>query len=187
MNQESQKFLLNLARQTLEYFFRTQKILKISETELTEVELKEKRGTFVTLMKDGQLCGCIGHIEPVQEIYKDVISNVLSAAFEDTRFEPLVVDELEQIKIEISVLTKPQILIYSSIQDLLNKLIPLKHGVIIRKGRFSATYLPQVWEEIEAKEEFLSSLCLKAGLDEEEWKRGELEVSTYEAEVFFEN
>jgi len=181
----TQKFLLKLARQTLEHYFSTGKVLK---ADMSDKELLEKRGTFVTLhTRDGQLRGCIGHIEPVREIYKDVIENALAAAFEDTRFAPLEKLEMENIKIEISVLTQPQRLIYTSTDDLLNKLQPLRDGVIIRKGRYGATYLPQVWEDLGDKAEFLSSLCLKAGLQANEWRTGQLEVLTYQAEVFYES
>lgn len=152
---------------------------------MSDDELKEKRGTFVTLhTKDGQLRGCIGHIEPVQEIYKDVIENALAAAFDDSRFLPLKKEEMGDIEIEISVLTNPEPLNYTSADDLLNKLQPLRDGVIIEKGRFGATYLPQVWEDLSDKAEFLSSLCLKAGLPADEWRSGQLKVLTYQAEVF---
>ena len=137
MNKAAQQFLLKLARQTLEYYFDTKKVL---EVEVSDEELKEKHGTFVTLTKKGLLRGCIGHIEPVQEIYEDVIENTLSAAFEDTRFTPLEKEEMGDVEIEISVLTNPKQLIYSSPDDLLNKLQPLRDGVIIEKGRHGATY-----------------------------------------------
>lgn len=181
MKETSRQFLLKLARQTLEHYFDTQKVLKV---EVSDEELKEERGTFVTLTKKGLLRGCIGHIELMQEIYKDVIENALSAAFEDNRFLPLKKEELGDIEIEISVLTQPQELAYTSVDELLNKLQPLRDGVIIEKGRYGATYLPQVWEDFADKEDFLSSLCEKAGLPPDEWRKGELEVLTYQAEVF---
>lgn len=181
MTKQNQQFLLKLARQTLEHYFDTGNIFGV---DVSDEELKEKRGTFVTLTKNGLLRGCIGHIEPVQEIYKDVIENALAAAFEDTRFSPLKEEEMVDIEIEISVLTNPEPLNYTSADDLLNKLQPLRDGVIIRKGRYSATYLPQVWEDLSDKAEFLSSLCLKAGLPADEWRSGDLKVFTYQAEVF---
>lgn len=188
MEKRTQQLLLKLARQALEHYFDTKKVLKsASSADGLHPELLEKGGTFVTLTKKGLLRGCIGHIEAVQEIYKDVIENALAAAFEDTRFAPLEKVEMEDIKIEISVLTKPEPLVYSSPDDLLNKLQPLCDGVIIRKGRYGATYLPQVWEDISDKVEFLSSLCLKAGLPADEWRIGQLEVLTYQAEVFYES
>jgi|SaaInlStandDraft_4_1057021.scaffolds.fasta_scaffold100980_1 uncharacterized protein len=188
MKQESQQHLLNLSRQTLEYYFRTSNKLEIDKSEVGE-ELKDSRGTFVTLTKNGELRGCIGHNEAIQPIYLDVIDNTLSAAFEDNRFESLQESELKDLHIEISVLTKPKKLNYSSAEDLLNQLRPLVDGVIIEKGIASATYLPQVWEGWSGdsiKVEFLSSLCQKAGLSQNEWKTGDLEVYTYQAEVFHE-
>jgi hypothetical protein len=175
-------FLLKLSYSTLEHFFSTGKKLEVPESELLNGELKEKRGTFVTLQKHGELRGCIGHIEPIQTIYQDIVENTLSAAFEDPRFEPLTQDELKDIDIEISVLTNPEKLNYSSVDELLAKLRPNIDGVIIKKGRRGATYLPQVWEDLSDKNEFLSSLCLKAGLEEGEWRKGKLEVKTYQAE-----
>ena len=184
MTDLSKQFLLKLARQTIEHYFTTGKILET--TTPADHELLEKRGTFVTLTKNGLLRGCIGHIEPIQEIFKDVMDNALAAAFEDSRFNPLERWEMGDIEIEISILTQPQELVYTSVDDLLNKLQPLRDGVIIEKRRYGATYLPQVWEEFENKEVFLSSLCEKAGLPVDEWKSGQLKVSTYQAEVFYE-
>lgn len=187
MNEFTQRFLLKLARQTLEYYFKTHQILKLDESILPDPIFKEKRGTFVTLHLHGELRGCIGHIEPVQELYKDIIDNVLSAAFEDPRFIPLTGDELKDIEIEISVLTPPQKLSYTSTDDLLIKLRPNIDGVIIEKGRYGATYLPQVWEDLPDKKEFLSSLCMKAGLNPDAWKEKDAEISVYQAEVFNEH
>lgn len=146
--------------------------------------LKEKRGVFVSLHIDHQLRGCIGNIQPVYELEDGIKENARNAAFEDPRFEPLSKEEFDGIEIEISVLTVPKVLKYSDAEDLLRKLTPLKDGVIIRKGPYCATYLPQVWEQVPDKEMFLSSLCQKAGLEFDEWKDGLLEVSTYQAEVF---
>jgi AmmeMemoRadiSam system protein A len=199
MNVEQKKSLLQLARHTLEYYFDTKEKMLIEVDDLDE-ELTQKRGTFVTLTKGGELRGCIGHIEAVQEIYKDIIDNALSAAFSDNRFRPLEQEELNNIKIEISILSEPRELKYTSTEDLLNQLVPLRDGVIIELGRNGATYLPQVWEGWEnppssrfirdygraGKEEFLTSLCEKAGLDPDEWKKGNLKVSVYQAEVFCE-
>ena len=185
MDQTTRQYLLGLSRKTLEYYFESKgDVYLVDEGELSNPELREKRGTFVTLQKHGDLRGCIGHIEAVQELFKDVIDNTCAAAFEDPRFLPLQEDELQNIKIEISVLTVPQKLLYVSVEDLFSKLRPNTDGVIIEKGRYSATYLPQVWEELPDKKEFLSSLCLKAGLPEHEWEHGMLEVMVYQAEVF---
>lgn len=185
MTKENQQFLLKLARQTLEYYFETGgKLDHHFHGDGIDEVLKQKRGTFVTLTKHGELRGCIGHIEPIQAVYKDVIDNTLSAAFEDNRFAPLQEEELTDIKIEISILSNPERLSYFSLDDLINKLRPMVDGVIIEKGRAGATYLPQVWEKLPDKELFLSSLCEKADLPADEWKTGGLDVYTYQAEVF---
>ena len=158
MKIELQQSLLQLARQTLEYYFTNKEKMLLEVVDLDE-ELTQKRGTFVTLTRGGELRGCIGHIEAIQEIYKDVIDNALSSAFSDHRFRPLEQEELNNIKIEISILSEPRELKYTSTEDLLNQLVPLRDGVIIELGRNGATYLPQVWEGWENKPEFLTSLC----------------------------
>lgn len=183
---DQQTYLLTLAQRALAYYFKTKNRLEVDELEVDDI-YKQKRGTFVTLTKNGELRGCIGHIEPVQEIYKDIIDNTLSAGLEDNRFVPVKLEELNDLKIEISILTEPQELIYNSTEDLLNKLRPMVDGVIIEKGNRGATYLPQVWEDLSDKEEFLSSLCEKAGLGKDEWKTSNLKVFTYQVEVFIEN
>ena len=97
-------------------------------------------------------------------------------------------EEFDGIKIEISVLTPPKRLVVSSSEDLLEKLVPRKHGLIIEKGYARATFLPVVWEEIKTKEEFLSQLCLKAGLRPEEWKdTAHMAFFTYIAQEFQES
>ena len=178
-------YLLELARQTLVHYFETGDILSVDISQVDSA-LTQKLGTFVTLTKNGELRGCIGHNEPMQAIYKDVIDNALSASFKDNRFEVLQESELEDLHIEISILTEPKKIEYSLVKNLLNSLHSSEDGVLIKKGHNSATYLPQVWEELSNKEEFLTSLCLKAGLRPDVWKTGDLEVYTYQAEVFFE-
>lgn len=146
--------------------------------------LNEKRGVFVTLEISGQLRGCIGNISPVYPLEEAVRRNAFNAAFEDLRFTPLAVGEFSGVDIEISVLTVPKKLKYGSADDLLKKLQPLKDGVILKKGYYEATYLPQVWEDLRNKEAFLSSLCVKAGMKSDEWRSLGVEVFTYRAEVF---
>ena len=86
--------------------------------------------------------------------------------------------------IEISILTEPKSLVYTGGKDLLNKLRPGVDGVIIKKGFHQSTFLPQVWEQLPDKKEFLNHLCLKAGLSGNAWEKGDLEVSTYQVQAF---
>lgn len=90
LTQADKKFLLNLARNTIDYAFKNKrKLMPIDENEIPE-NLKEKRGVFVTLNENNSLRGCIGYIEPIEKLYKAVQLNALSAAFEDTRFSPSI-------------------------------------------------------------------------------------------------
>ncbi|MEM1988808.1 MAG: AmmeMemoRadiSam system protein A [Candidatus Woesearchaeota archaeon] len=183
MNDENKKLLLKLARQSIEYYLQNKKIMKY----ITEDQsLNEKRGVFVTLTEHGLLRGCIGYIEPIKPIYQAVIENAVNAAFYDPRFEPLQKDELDEIEIEVSLLTKPKPLFYENSEDLLNKLNN-KMGLVIEYNGRSATFLPQVWEQLPDKELFLGELCRKAGLSYDCWKKNKIKVYVYYDEAFKES
>ncbi len=154
------------------------------EDKLTDEAFDARRGTFVTLTTGGQLRGCIGNLAPENPIRHGIAENAVNAAFNDPRFPPLRREEFESIQVEISLLTEPVKLEYSGPEDLMAKLTPGKDGVIIRKGVHSATFLPQVWDQLPDKEAFLEHLCLKAGLAADGWKRGDLLVYTYRAQYF---
>jgi len=148
--------------------------------------LAEKRGCFVTLHKKGMLRGCIGTIEPVESLLANVEENALNAAFRDPRFPPLKRDELPLVTFEVSVLSVPQVLDYDDAVDLLSKLKPGIHGVILERGWQRATFLPQVWQQLPDKKAFLENLCQKAGMARSAWKQGDLTVKIYQAEYFSE-
>lgn len=180
MKKSSKEFLLKLSRKVLEEFVRKGEIPKVSNVPR---ELKNKGAVFVTLTKKGNLRGCIGHIFPLQEIWKDVVENTINACSSDIRFYPVKPEELKDIKIEISVLSKPEKLKYNGKMNLLNKLSN-KEGLIISYGGKSAVFLPQVWEQLPKKEDFLSHLCAKAGLPPDFWETGKLDVMTFKVESF---
>ena len=144
-------------------------------------------GTFVTLKIKGQLRGCIGNLTATETVLDGVKRNAINAALHDPRFSPLSQDELERTQIEVSILSEPRPLAYRDGQDLIKKLRAHVDGVIIRKGHASATFLPQVWEQLPGPEDFLTHLCKKAGLPAEAWKNSELEVLTYQVQYFEEN
>ncbi|RKX57842.1 MAG: hypothetical protein DRP29_07725 [Thermodesulfobacteriota bacterium] len=183
LTKEEQKFLLNLARETVESYVKNKKKPKVDETKLTPA-MKKVQGCFVTLNKNNDLRGCIGHILPQEELYKCIIDNAVNAAVNDHRFNPVTEDELNDIEIEISVLTVPQRLEFSSGDDLKNKLRPNIDGIVLKSGFHQSTYLPQVWEQIPNKESFLSNLCMKGGMAIDCWKDKSTEVYTYQAFVF---
>ena len=188
MKPESKQYLLQLARETLDHHFHTGSKMHIPDPKSLDKELTSKVASFVTLhKKDGSLRGCVGHTEAIQPLYLDVIDNVLAAGFGDRRFMVLGHKELPDITIEISVLSKPKVINYSSTSDLLKQIKAGKDGVTIESKTNFATYLPQVWKTFGDKADFLSSLCEKAGLPADEWKQGSLQVLTYQAEVFGES
>src|SRR5690554_1218519 len=170
------KILLDLARENLEAAVYGKKAVI---PKVLPPQIKENRGCFVTLTIDGQLRGCIGYIEPIKPLYQAVMDNACNAALKDTRFTPVKSKELEKIKVEVSVLTRPQILQYTDPDDLLNKLIPGVHGVILEKGPYKSTFLPQVWESLPDKKNFLQHLSIKGGMDSDGWKTAN--VKTYKA------
>ena len=153
---------------------------------LRDQELQERRGTFVTLKKHGELRGCIGCLAALDSIVEGVKRNALHAAFDDSRFRPVEKNELAALEVEISILTEPIPVVYANAEDLLRTLQVGSDGVIIRKGVQSATFLPQVWEQLPHPEDFLSNLCRKAGLPGDAWRTESLEVSTYRVQYFAE-
>lgn len=184
MQKEIQKYLLELVRNTIAEALELP-VKKLERPKIVETKvLDEMRGAFVTLEIFHTLRGCIGNIMPVYPLEEAIKRNAIHAAFDDPRFQPLDASEFKDIEIEISVLSVPKKLDYKNADDLLKKLEPLRDGVVIEKGYCNATYLPQVWEDLSDKKQFLSSLCMKAGLPPDEWQKGELEVLTYQAEVF---
>jgi AmmeMemoRadiSam system protein A len=144
----------------------------------------EETGCFVTLTRNGELRGCIGNLEAEGPLYRAVAENARSAALSDSRFAPVTAREVDKLKIEISVLSKPQPLWFSSPDDLLLKLRPGVDGVVLQIGEHVATYLPQVWDELPDKAAFMDSLAQKAGCDQEDWRKPGARVSLYEDETF---
>ena len=157
------------------------------EEQLRRPVFDEPRGTFVTLKKQGQLRGCIGSLAARDPLKTDVATNAVNAAFRDPRFPPLNAEELDQIAIEVSVLSTPEPLPYASGENLLKILRRGVDGVIIKKGTRRATFLPQVWDQLPSHEAFLGHLCMKAGLPENAWRDGDLEVFTYQVTYFEES
>jgi AmmeMemoRadiSam system protein A len=151
---------------------------------LNDPALDARCGTFVTLKIDGQLRGCIGSLTANVAIVDGVRDNAINAAFHDPRFPPLGREELDRVAIEVSVLSDPSPLAYSGGDDLCAKLRPGIDGVIIRKGYASATFLPQVWDQLPRPDQFLSHLCMKAGLPASQWQQGDLEVRVYQVQYF---
>ena len=127
--------------------------------------LDEVHGIFVTLMTypSEELRGCVGYPQTELKLSEAVKEVAYSAAYEDTRFSPLGKDEVDNVILEISILSMSE-------PCSLKQIEPGKDGVILKKGIFSALFLPQVWEHFSTKEKFLEALCQKAGLLPDSWK-----------------
>lgn len=150
--------------------------------------LKENGAAFVTITTkpNEQLRGCIGSLQAHRPLYKDIVMNAQSAALHDPRFLPLTVGELDQIEIEVSVLSEPKVLNYVDIADLKSKVVPFQDGIVLKHNGRQATYLPQVWEQLPHFDDFFSSLCLKANLDRDCLLQHP-EIYTYSVKKYKEN
>ena len=144
-----------------------------------------RRGVFVTLTLGGALRGCIGTLESDQPLMHSVPECARGAAFRDPRFPPLGQSELDDLQVEISVLTEPEPLAVTSREELLEVLRPAVDGLLVEEDIRRATFLPQVWEQLSEPEEFLSHLLRKAGLPGDHWS-GRLRCSRYQCIKFSE-
>ncbi len=186
MNTDEEEFKLSEAeKQSLKEIAKAalyEAVINNQKIALDESKVPEKfklhLGAFVTLKKDGMLRGCIGRFEPDEPLYKVIIDMAISASRYDTRFPPVTKEELENIEIEISVLTPRRKV--NSVDDV----IVGKHGIYIEYGAKNGTYLPQVATDMGWNaEEFVRSCCVeKAGIAPEHCKNATLYV--YEAIVF---
>ncbi len=176
--------LVKLARQSIRTRFTPGNDGEQRISGLDDPAFREERGTFVTLKIAGQLRGCIGTISGHEPVIEGVRRNALNAAFNDFRFRPLREEELSKISIEVSILSEPHPLDYEDGDDLLTKLRPGTDGVILRLGRNSATFLPQVWEQLPETDKFLAHLCSKAGLSADAWRTQKPEIEIYQVQYF---
>ncbi|MEA3448326.1 MAG: AmmeMemoRadiSam system protein B [Bacteroidota bacterium] len=180
LNHDEKKILLELARYTLEERLKTGMLPEIKPDTFPS-KLQKKLGCFVTLNKNGKLRGCIGNFKSNDPLINTVQQMAISAALYDNRFKAVTYNELDEIDIEISVLTPLKPI------ESIDEFELGKHGIYIKKGRYSGTYLPQVAEGRDwTKEEFISHCSqYKAGIGPEGWEKAEL--FTYEALVFSEH
>ncbi|MEN2974296.1 MAG: TIGR00296 family protein [Candidatus Caldarchaeales archaeon] len=184
---EEGRYLVKLARQTIYNYLRGVK----SRVEPPQSEkLKENRGVFVTLYLHPlkELRGCIGFPLPSMPLYEATIQAAISSAVHDPRFKPLEIDELDNIVIEVSVLTPAEEIVYRDGRELLDKIVIGRDGLIIRSGPFSGLLLPQVPVEYGwTVEEYLMHLCLKAGLESTYWLTGKPKIYKFTAQIFSES
>ncbi len=178
---DEKKLLLSIARESIQYGLTYQMPLPIEVKKYAE-KLQQDRATFVTLNVNHQLRGCIGSLQAYQPLVQDVSHNAYAAAFQDPRFYPVNIIEAPQLEIHISVLTPPELMTFTSEEDLLLQMRPHLDGLILSDQGRRSTFLPAVWEQIPNKKDFLKHLKMKAGLPENYWS-DTLQIERYEAEV----
>lgn len=145
--------------------------------------LRQTAATFVTLLIDGELRGCIGTLEAHRPLVADVAANAFAAAFRDTRFPPLSTIEEDLLELHVSVLTAPEPFAVRDEADLLAKLRPGIDGLVLADGARRATFLPSVWEQLPAPRDFVAHLKRKAGLSPAHWS-ATMRVERYQVEEF---
>ncbi|MEE8605039.1 MAG: AmmeMemoRadiSam system protein B [Candidatus Aminicenantaceae bacterium] len=175
LSEKDKKELLQLAYSTVNLYIQKN---KVPEYKPKSENLSQNCGAFVTLKKHGQLRGCIGFIEPVLPLHQAVMQASIYAACRDSRFLPVTRDELDDLEVEISVLSPLKKIINP------NRITVGRHGLVIAKDGKRGLLLPQVAvEQNWTRETFLERACLKAGLPKNAWRSG-AEIFVFEAIVF---
>lgn len=178
------KKLIKLARDSIGSYFSGNDI-KVEDD--VKKEFSERLGVFVTLNMRGELRGCIGFPEPVYPLYKGVIEAAKSAAFSDPRFPNLIEDELKEVTIEVSVLTKPKQVVVRKPEEYVKEIKVGRDGLIVRSAFGSGLLLPQVASEYKwDNKTFLEHTCIKAGLPRDMWKDNGCRVYCFRSQVFCE-
>lgn len=171
LTQNEAKFLLKIAREAITNFLESG--IKINPIDIPP-KFKEKFGVFVTLNKKindkHELRGCIGYPQPIMNLIEATIDSAISAATRDPRFVSVSLEEMEQISVDISVLSLPELIKVKDPREYPKNIEVGKNGLIVERGQFKGLLLPQVpvewgWDE----EEFLSNCCMKAGLQPDLW------------------
>ena len=190
LNLEDGEKLIHFARENIEHFLTKRKKFDVPKD--IKDRFSDKGGAFVTLntysMKHGNpLRGCIGYILPVFPLWETVHKVSISSAVDDPRFFSVKLDEMDDITIEISILSVPEKLIVSDPQEYLNKIVVGRDGLIISRGAHKGLLLPQVpiehdrnWDVLT----FLQQTCQKAWLGADAWKEEETTVESFTATIF---
>ena len=186
LSQDEGIYIVRLARQAIETFLRSHKLLDPKDS---PEKLRTPCGVFTTLNKvttyGKNLRGCIGFPYPFQPLSQVVVTSAVKAAVEDPRFPPLSITELEEIIIEVSVLTPPEPIRKKTVRDYVENIQIGVHGLIVERGARSGLLLPQVpvewgWDV----EEFLTQCSIKALLPPDSWLMDDTKIFRFQAIIF---
>lgn len=187
LTREEGEFLIKLARKTVEEYLKNNQIVNVPKD--TPAKLMQRCGVFVTInsLKHSrkELRGCIGYPYPTSILAQAVMECAISSAIQDPRFQPLALDELDQVVFEVSVLTPPELVKVENPKNLPSKIKVGEDGLIVERGCYKGLLLPQVpvewnWDE----NEFLCQCCIKAGLPPDNWLIKTTKVHIFQAIVF---
>lgn len=180
LSPEARNLLLRTAADSIEYGLHRGEPFPVVVDRFPEV-LREVGASFVTLERHRELRGCIGTLNARRPLILDVAENAFAAANRDTRFDPIRMEELQDLEIHLSILNPPEPLAVSDEADLCAKLRPGVDGVILEDARHRGTFLPAVWEDCPDPVEFVRHLKRKAGLPADYWAP-DLRFSRYTVE-----
>ncbi|MGB3622008.1 MAG: AmmeMemoRadiSam system protein A [Ketobacter sp.] len=181
MDKSAQQELLDTAWASIHFGLHQHKSLPVTSAKAGA--LNQSGASFITLQKHHQLRGCMGSLEAYRSLLEDVADNAYSAAFRDPRFAPLTAAELDQLDLQISVLSKPVPMQFVDEVDLLNQLQPGLDGIVFESGEHRSTFLPQVWERLTTPRQFMAQLKQKAGLSADYWAP-QVRIKRYHVEKF---
>lgn len=177
------KFTVKLARKSMEKYLSNENI----EIENYPKELDKRKGVFVTINKKGELRGCIGIPEPTDTTINNIIEASKSVC-NDPRFPPLSEEELGEITVEVSILTEPEEIKADKKGEILKEIKKGVDGLILENNNNKGLFLPQVWNKISKKEDFLGQLCFKAGLaDPTTWLSESTKLYKFHVKAFKES
>ena len=176
------RLLLQVARAAISNTLGQSMVLPDPDLQKADV-LHAPGASFVTLIQQGELRGCIGSLQAHRPLLADIQANAIAAALHDPRFAPLTLLELDVTTVEVSVLSATQPLPFTSEAHALAQLRPGVDGVVFEFGRYRSTFLPQVWEQLPDAAEFMAHLKHKAGLAPNFWA-AEVRLQRYTVSKF---
>jgi uncharacterized protein (TIGR00296 family) len=185
MEQYYGEILVSIARRTIAAWVKRGKRFKPKKY---PTEFYQKRGVFTTLYTypKKNLRGCIGYPEPIMPLIDALVESSISVTG-DPRFPPLSGSEIDKVTIEVSVLTKPELIKVSEPAEYLSKINLGEDGLMIEKGMSRGLLLPQVALEWEWNQEmFLGNLCIKASLSPNDWKMKGVRIYKFQSDIFAE-
>jgi len=179
--QTERQLLLKVVDDVIKYGVKYRRVMPI-DVDVYPAKFTTLGASFVTLELDGQLRGCIGSLLAYRPLILDIACNAFAAAFQDHRFCPITQDECLSLTKHISILGKPELVNFTTEEDLIAKLRPNIDGLVLSDDGYRGTFLPSVWEQLPNPKMFLQHLKMKAGLPADYWSNT-IKVERYTTEV----